>query len=102
MNRPHMTERLTALPAHSNLFHLCSVRYVRRMHEGDRPLARDELVFDVEQALRKGKKLWPRKLPSGHSGSFRPLAEKIVEHLELCGMRWSRRPSSKSHGTPAE
>lgn len=57
------------------------------MAENERLLSRDEILFHVEQALRKGRKLWPRKRVPGDVGRYRPLAEEIVAHLALCGVR---------------
>ena len=54
------------------------------MDDDHRPVSRHELLFDVEQALRKALKLWPRKHVPGDYNPFIPVAAAIVEHLESC------------------
>lgn len=70
------------------------------MSEGERRLSRDELRFHVEQALRKGRKLWPRKRVPGDVDRYRPLAEEIAAHLALCGVRCVQGPPSPPPSTP--
>ncbi len=70
------------------------------MTEDNTPLPRHELVFDIEQALRKARPRWPRKRVYGDDHPLRPVAEAIVEHLELCRIRFFRRPPRRLHGTP--
>ena len=59
------------------------------MKEALRPVGKDELVFDIEQALRKARKVWPRtrERSYGDVGPLHPAAVAVVEHLELCGIR---------------
>ena len=76
--------------------------------EDPRPAPRDEVLFDIEMALQKEEKLWPKRYrpgdhacPGPRSGDrFRPLARGILEHLELCGLRFARRPPAPKHSTP--
>lgn len=79
------------------------------MHgEDSRPVPRDKVLFDIEMALRKGEKLWPKHYrpgdhacPGHRSGDrFKPLAGAILAHLELCGLRFFRKPSRPWHSTP--
>ena len=77
------------------------------MKEALRPVGKDELVFDIEQALRKARKVWPRtrERSYGDVGPLHPAAVAVVEHLELCGIRCYRRPPLEPLGTtqgPAE
>ena len=68
--------------------------------EYDQPVARSDLLFTVEMALRKASRLWPRKrVPDDHD-RLRPVARAVVDHLELCGMRSFRRRPVRGHGTP--
>ncbi len=71
------------------------------MDEDKRPISRRELVFDVEQALNKARKLWPRKRVHGQDNPLRPVAEAVVQHLELCRIRFFRQPPARLHSTPA-
>ena len=64
------------------------------------PVPREDLEFDVEMALRKGRRLWPRRFVPGDHDRFRPLATEIVAHLELCRLRFFRRPPDPWHRTP--
>ena len=57
------------------------------------PVSRDELLFDVEMALRKAEKLWPRGSRAGRHDRFKPMASAVVNHLALCGVRCFRRPA---------
>ena len=71
------------------------------MHSQDsRPAPRDEVLFDIEMALRKEEKLWPKRYRPGDHNRFRPLARGILEYLELCGLRFARRPPAPGHSTP--
>ena len=70
------------------------------MDDDHRPVPRHELVFDVEQALRKARKLWPRKLVPGDYNPLKPVADAVVEHLELCGIACFRRPPREPHSIP--
>ena len=68
--------------------------------EYDRPVARSDLLFTVEMALRKASCLWPKKRVPGDHGRLRPVARAVVEYLELCGMRHYWGPPAPGHGTP--
>ena len=72
------------------------------MHREDSrmPAPRDEVLFDIEMALCKGEKLWPKRYRPGDHDRFKPLAGKILAHLELCGLRFFRKPSRPWHSTP--
>ena len=68
--------------------------------ENSRPVPRDKVLFDIEMALQKGEKLWPKRYRPGDHDRFKPLAGKILAHLELCGLRFFRKPSRPWHSTP--
>ena len=51
-------------------------------------------------ALKKGEKLWPKRYRPGDHDRFKPLASCILEHLELCGLRFFRKPPAPGHSTP--
>ena len=68
-------------------------------NEDNRPAPGDEVLFDIEMALRKGEKLWPKRYRPGDHNRFRPLARGILDHLELCGLRFFRRPPGPWHST---
>lgn len=57
------------------------------------PVSREELLFDVEMALSKAEKLWPKGHRAGRHDRFKPIAAKVVDHLALCGVRCFRRPA---------
>ena len=68
----------------------------------DRPMSREELVFDVHMALQKNQGLWPkRRLPGDHD-RLKPLARAIVSHLELCGTRFVGKTAGGGYGPPLE
>ena len=70
------------------------------MHREDsRPAPRDEVLFDIEMALRKGEKLWPKRHRPGDHNRFGLLATAVLEHLELCGLRFFRKPPRPLHST---
>ena len=66
----------------------------------DRPVSRGDLLFTVEMALGKAERFWPKKRAPGDHDRLKPVAERIVEHMELCGMKCFRRPRSPGHSTP--
>ena len=68
--------------------------------EHNLPVPRKDLEFNVEMALRKKRHLWPRKSVPGDHDRFKPMAEAIVAHLELCRLRFFRRPPRPWHRTP--
>ena len=68
--------------------------------ERNLPVPRENLEFDVEMALRKGRRLWPRKSLPGDHDRFKPMAKAIVDHLELCRLRFFRRPPNPRHQAP--
>ena len=64
------------------------------------PVPRDDLKFTVEMALKKARRFWPQRQRPGDYDRFKPLADAIVAHLELCGIRCFRRPPAPRHSTP--
>ena len=68
--------------------------------EHDRPVARDDLLFTVEMALRKAERFWPKKRVPGDHDRLRPVASAVVDHFELCGLRIFPRPPGRGHSTP--
>ena len=58
------------------------------------------MLFDIEMALMKEEKTWPGRYKPGDHDRFKPLAKGILEHLELCGLRFTRRPPALKHSTP--
>ena len=66
----------------------------------DRPVSRGDLLFTVEMALLKAERLWPRKRVPGDQDRLKPVARRIVEHLELCGMRCFAKPPPPRHSMP--
>ena len=70
------------------------------MHREDsRPAPRDAVLFDIEMALKKEEKLWPRRYRPGDHDRLKPMATAILEHLELCGLRFFRKPPRPWHST---
>ncbi len=59
----------------------------------DIPVSREELLFDVEMALTKAAKLWPKGGRAGRHDRFKPIAAAVADHLALCGIRCFRRPA---------
>ena len=70
------------------------------MDDNLRPVPKHELRFDVEHALRKARSLWPRRHVHGQDNPLRPVANAVVEHLALCGIRCFRKPPTMRHSTP--
>ena len=64
------------------------------------PITRDDLLFTIEMALRKAERLWPKTRRPGDHDRLKPVARKVVEHMELCGMRVLGKPRSPGHRTP--
>ena len=66
----------------------------------NRPISRGDLLFTVEMALSKAERLWPKKRRPGDHDRLKPVARKVVEHLDLCGMRVFGKPVGRGHSTP--
>ena len=66
----------------------------------DRPVSRGDLLFTVEMALHKASKLWPKKRVPGDHDRLRPVAESVVAHFDLCGLRFFRKAPARGHSTP--
>lgn len=72
--------------------------------ERNRPDARREteadLVFDVQMALRGAPlRSVGRELAQRKDADARAVAQRIVEHLKLCGWRWRRKEPDEAHGS---
>ena len=77
------------------------VCYLLTMNENhNHAIARDDLLFNVEMALRKAEHLWPRRLESADHDDARLelIATAVLEHLDLCGIRCVRRGPAPLHG----
>ena len=71
------------------------------MHSQDnRPAPYDEVFFDIEMGLRMEETLWPKRYRPGDHNRLRPMARAILEHLEVCGLRFFRNPPAPRHSTP--
>ena len=65
----------------------------------DRPVSRDDLLFTIEMALRKAERFWPKKYVPGDDDRLKPVARRVIEHLELCGIRCFSRAPRPPHST---
>ena len=66
----------------------------------DRPVSRGDLLFAVEMALRKAERFWPKKRIPGDHDRLKPVARRVIEHLELCGIRCFAKFPAPRHSTP--
>ena len=66
----------------------------------DIPFSRGDLLFTVEMALRKAEHLWPRRRRPGDHNRLKPVADAVVDHIELCDMRCVRRAPERGRSTP--
>ena len=64
------------------------------------PTPRDTVLFDIEMALKKEQKSWPKRHRPGDHDRLKPMARGILAHLELCGIRFFRKPPGPKHSTP--
>ena len=64
-------------------------------------VAREDLLFAVKMALLKAEHLWPKRSRPGDHDRLKPIAQRIVDHLELCGMRCIAKGPAPLHGTLA-
>jgi len=64
------------------------------------PVSQEDLVFSVDMALRKARRLWPKKRVPGDHDNLRPVARAVADHLALCGIKCFRRPRGPGHSTP--
>ena len=56
-------------------------------------------MFDAQMGLRKARKLLPRRGDRGSDDSLGLAAREIVEHFELAGLVFFRKPPLKPHST---
>ena len=63
------------------------------MDERLQPVPKEDLEFDIEQALREARRLWPRKHEWGDYNPYRPIARAVAEHLVLCRIQCFREPA---------
>lgn len=83
------------------LFFYCSqanIRHLERKYTC--PISREDLLFTVEMALRETSRIWPQKHLPGDYDRLKPVANAVVEDMELCGMRGLRRPRGPGYSTP--
>ena len=66
----------------------------------NRPVPRGDLLFTIEMALWKAERFWPKKRRPGDHDRLKPVARKVIEHLELCGMRCFAKAPAPGHSTP--
>ena len=69
------------------------------MDREPKPVPREAILFDIEYALGRNRRLWPRKRAPGDFGAHRSIAEAVLSHLELCGILFFRRPPKPAHST---
>ena len=74
--------------------------HARGMDDDLRPVPRREILFNVEFALSKAARLWPRKRVYGEDNPYRLVAQRVIEHLERCGIRMFRKPPTIGHSIP--
>ena len=66
----------------------------------DRPVSRGDLEFTIERALHKAERVWPKKRVPGDHDRLKPAARRVIEYLELCGIRCFSRAPRPGHSTP--
>ena len=71
----------------------------RMSERQDRPVSRAEMRFVIEMALFKARRLWPRSRVPGDHDRLKPMARAVVDHIELCGMRWIGRTAGNGPST---
>jgi len=66
----------------------------------DIPVSRGDLLFTVHTALRKAGHLWPKRRKPGDHDRLKIVADAVVAHIELCGIRCFRRAPECGRTTP--
>jgi len=66
----------------------------------DIPVPRDRLTFTVHMALRKAERLWPKRRRPGDHDRLKLVADAVVDHIRLCGIRCFRRAPERGRTTP--
>ncbi len=51
------------------------------------PISRGDLTFTVHIALLKADRFWPKRRRPGNHDRLKLVADAVVDHIELCGMR---------------
>ena len=64
------------------------------------PISRGDLTFTVHMALRKAERLWPTRRRPGDHDRLKLVADAVVDHIELCGIRCVRRAPERGRSTP--
>jgi hypothetical protein len=57
---------------------------------------REELIEIIAYALWRGLDLRPKKRSLDDARAW---AARVVDHLEACGVSWTKRPAMKAHST---
>ncbi len=57
---------------------------------------REELIEIIAYSLWRGLDLRPKRRSLDDARAW---AARVVDHLEACGVTWSKQPSSKPHST---
>ena len=58
----------------------------------DIPISRGDLTFTAHMALRKAEHLWPKRRLPGDRDRLKFVADAVVAHIELCGIRCEECP----------
>ena len=56
------------------------------------PIPRDDLLSDIEFALSQSSNYWPKRRRLEDDHPYRPIALKVLEHLQLSGVKCYRKP----------
>ncbi|MCY3703767.1 MAG: hypothetical protein OXG16_13940 [Rhodospirillales bacterium] len=64
------------------------------------PVSRGDLTLTVHTALLKAECFWPKRRRPGDPDRLKLVADAMVDHIELCGMRFVRRAPERGRSTP--
>lgn len=57
---------------------------------------REDLIWTIEYALKRAPNY--RAIRKDDDLNLKVVAKKVLEHMELCGYRWSHRAAKGQHG----
>ena len=101
LNLSHMPATLPVPPDVCQFVPALFFLYRRPMpQDHDIPISRDDLTFTVHMALRKAEHLRPKRRRPGDHDRLTLVADAVVDHIELCGIRCFRRAPERGRTTP--
>ena len=101
LNLPHMPATLPLPAIGCHFVPVMFLWHARLMpDEHDIPISRGDLTFTAHMALCKAEHFFPKRRRSGDHDRSKLVADAVVDHIELCGIRSVRRAPERGRSAP--